>query len=70
MTKGNREEGKGREEMEKEKKGGKEQIGERTLKFWFCSFEGKFVRSCVKLGVRGWGGKVERNSIFFHPFEI
>jgi len=40
VTKGNREEGKGREEMEKEKKGGKEQIGERTLKFWFCSFEG------------------------------
>lgn len=56
--------------MEKEKKGGKEQIEERPVKFGFWSFEGKFVRSFVKFWVRGWGGKVERNSIFFHPFEI
>lgn len=55
--------------MEKEKEE-KEQIEERTVKFWFCSFERESVRSFVKFGVRGWGGKVERNSIFFHPFEI
>lgn len=70
MTKRNRAEGKGREEMEKEKKGGKEQLEERPVKFCFCGFEGKFVRSFVKFWVRGWGGKVERNSIFFYPFEI
>lgn len=56
--------------MEKEKERRKGATRGEACKVLLLWLEGKFVRSFVKFLGKGWGGKVERNSIFFYPFEI